>query len=107
MFGARLTVRESLRGYVAHAFAAAPLLLDFLLKQIDGVNQLLWAWRTSRNIHINGDDLDHALYDRIVIEDASRCSASAHRNDPLGFWHLFPELTDDRRHLLRYASGND
>src|SRR5262249_19033292 len=35
-----------------------------------------------------------------------RC-ASSHRDDPLRFRHLLPELSDDWRHLVRHPSSDD
>ena len=47
------------------------------------------------------------LHDGVVVEHAAGGCADAHRDNPLGFHHLVVDLTKDRCHLLRHATGDD
>src|ERR1019366_154749 len=85
----------------------AALVLDLLLQQHDGVNQLLRTRRTAGHVNIHGNPLVHALYQSVIVENASRGRTRSHRDDPLGFRHLHIEFADHRRHLLRDPAGND
>src|SRR5208282_2330341 len=80
---------------------------DFLLQQRDRVNQLLGARRTAGNIDIHGNDLIHALHQRVIVENATGSRARPHRYDPLRFRHLLPKLANYGSHFLRYAPGDD
>ena len=48
-----------------------------------------------------------AGHDRVVVEDAHRGRAGAHRDRPLGLEHLVVDAPDDRRHLDRDAARQD
>src|SRR5229473_45355 len=80
---------------------------DFFLQQRNGINQLLGTRRTSGDIDIHRNDLIHALHERVIIEDATRSCARSHRNDPLRFRHLLPELANYGCHFVRDAAGNN
>ena len=80
---------------------------DLVLQQRDRVDQLLRTRRTSGNVDIDRDDLVHALHERVVVEDAARRCARAHRDDPLRLRHLLPELANHRRHFVGDAAGNN
>jgi hypothetical protein len=64
------TPRGPLGLQIQDAFKAAALLLNLLLKQSNGIDQLLWTGWASRNIYINGNDLIHALDERVVVENS-------------------------------------
>src|SRR5467141_104528 len=81
--------------------------VDLFLELEDGVEQRLRPRRAARDVNIDGNDLIAALDDSVIVENAARRGASPHGDDPLGFWHLIIELTDDRGHFLRKAAGND
>src|ERR1019366_5829412 len=80
---------------------------DFLLQQRDRINHLLGTRRTPGDIDIHGNDLIHALHQRVIIEDATGSRAGPHRDDPLRFRHLLPELANYGSHFVRDAAGND
>src|ERR1700676_3075636 len=80
---------------------------DFFLQQRDGVNQLLGTRWTAGDIDIHGNDLIHALHERVIIENAAGSRARPHRNHPLRFRHLLPELAKYARHFVRDPAGND
>src|SRR6266404_7984529 len=80
---------------------------DFFLQQRDGIDQLLGTRRTAGDVDIHGNDLIHALHERVIIEDAAGSCARPHRDDPLRLRHLLPELANYRRHFVGDAAGND
>src|ERR1700733_8399835 len=88
-------------------FEGGPFIgFDLFLQQHDGIDQLLGAWRTSRDVYIDGDYLIHRD-ECVVAEYSRRSSAGTHGDHPLGFGHLFIEPPDYRSHLVRNAPGDD
>ena len=83
------------------------MVLDFLLQQHKGVEQLFGAGRAAGDVDVNGDVLVHALDDGVIVENSTGRGARPHGDDPFRFGHLFVELLDHGGHLLRDAAGND
>src|SRR5580700_4733794 len=98
---------QSLLGDVQGALDCAALFLDLFLEESDGVNQLLRTRRAARNIYIDGNNLVYALHQSVIVEHAARGRAGSHRDHPLRFRHLLPELADHWSHFVGDAAGND
>src|SRR6185369_15375538 len=94
-------------GEVQSLFNRAPFLLDLLLQQCDGIDQLLRTRRAAGNVDVHRYDLIDAWHEGVIVEDPARSSTGPHGDDPLRFGHLLPKLADDWRHLVRYATGDD
>src|SRR5258708_39391578 len=75
---------------VQRTLHGSALSLDLLLQQRDGINQLLRSRRATGHVDIYGDDLIHALHQRVIVEHAARRRARAHRDHPLWLRQLFP-----------------
>ena len=82
------------------------ILLDLLLQERNGVDELLRPRGASRNIDVHWDHLIDGN-ESVVREHAGRGGAGAHGDDPLGFGHLLVQAADDGSHLVRDASGDD
>ena len=80
---------------------------DLLVQGEDGVEERLGARGAARCVHVDGDDLVHALDDGVVVEHAPRGRAHPHGDHPLGLHHLVVDLAEDRGHLLRHPPGHD
>src|ERR1700694_3689798 len=80
---------------------------DFFLQQRDRINQLLGTRWTAGDIDIHGNNLIHALHQRVIIENTTGSRAGYHRDDPLRFRHLLPELANYGGHFVRDATGNN
>src|SRR4051812_47589339 len=93
-------------GVVALAPAEVGLLLDHLAQLEDSVHERLGPRRTAWDVHVDGHELV-GRHDRVVVEDAHRARARAHRDRPLGLEHLVVDPPDDGRHLDRDAPGED
>src|SRR5450755_80424 len=98
---------SSSSGDIQRALDRATLFLNLFLQQSDGVNQLLRPRRATRNVDVDGDHLIYTLHQSVIVEHPTRRRAGSHRDHPLGFWHLLPELADDWRHFIGDAAGND
>jgi hypothetical protein len=64
------------------------LVLDLLLKQRDGIQQLLGPRRAPGHINVHRDDLIDTLHERVIIEHAPGGGAGAHGDDPFRLRHL-------------------
>ncbi len=80
---------------------------DLLVQREDRVHQRLGTRRTAGRVDVHGHDLIDSLDDGVVVEQSSGRCAHAHGDDPLRFHHLVVDLTQDRRHLLADATGDD
>src|SRR4051812_5387542 len=93
-------------GVVALAPAEVGLLLDHLAQLEDPVHERLGARRAAGHMDVDGHELV-GRHDRVVVEDAHRARARAHRDGPLGLEHLVVDAAHDGRHLDRDAAGED
>ena len=91
---------------VALAPARLGVVLDQLAQLEDAVHQGLRAWRAAGHVHVDRHELV-GRDQRVVVEDAHRAAAGAHRDRPLGLEHLVVEAADDRRHLDRDPARQD
>src|SRR5215211_2680257 len=69
--------------------------------------QHLGSWRTTWNVNVNRNDLVDTLDNGVVIKNTTGRRASAHRDNPLRLRHLVVNPAQHRRHLARYATGDD
>ena len=70
------------------------------------VHQRLRARRAAGDVDVDRHELVGGD-ERVVVEDAGRAAAGAHRDRPLRLEHLVVDAADDRRHLDRDAPGED
>ena len=68
---ATATVTSGALRQVERFLDRATFLLDLLLQQGNGIDQLLGTRRAPGNIHVNGDNLIHTLNQGIVLEYAA------------------------------------
>ena len=93
-------------GVVALAPAHVGVVLDHLAQLQHSVHQRLRARRAARDVHVDRHELVGGD-ERVVVEDAHRGAAGAHRDRPLRLEHLVVDAAHDRRHLDRDAPGED
>ena len=93
-------------GVVALAPAQRRVVLDHRAQPEDAVHQRLGARRAAGHVHVDRHELVGG-HDRVVVEDAHRRRAGAHRDRVLRLEHLVVDAPDDRRHLDRDAAGDD
>ena len=70
------------------------------------MHQRLGPRRAAGHVHVDRHELVRR-HDRVVVEDAHRAGAGAHRDRPLRLEHLVVDAAHDRRHLDRDAAGED
>ena len=90
--------------FAAHDGACAA---NFGLHIHDGLEELFGAWRTSRDVHIHGDEAVDALDHGVSVEDTAGAGAGAHGDAPLRFWHLEPDSLEDGQHFHNDAASHD
>ena len=91
---------------VALAPALGGVVHDLLAQLEDAVHERLGARRAAGHVHVDGHELV-GRDDRVVVEDAHRRGAGAHRDRPLRLEHLVVDAADDRGHLDRHAARDD
>src|SRR6185312_11070074 len=102
-------VGEHLLG--AHRVVALPPPLalgavDLLAQAQDAVQQSLGPRRAAGHVHVDRQKLV-GRRERVVVEDAHRGAAGAHRDRPARLEHLVIDPADDRRHLHRDPPRED
>ena len=91
---------------VALAPAQARVVLDHRAQPEDAVHERLGPRRAAGHVDVDGHELV-GRHDRVVVEDAHRRRAGAHRDRVLRLEHLVVDAPHDRRHLDRDAAGDD
>src|SRR4029077_12446452 len=86
---------------VPQCFVFGPLVHHFLLQQQNAVQQSFWTRRTSRYVHVDGDDRVDSLHHSVVVEHATARCTRAHRDRPLRLRHLLPDPPKHGRKLER------
>src|SRR4051794_9027122 len=86
------------RGVVALAPAERGVLEDLRAQLEDAVDQRLGPRRAAGHVHVDRHELV-GRDKRVVVEDAHRARAGAHRDRELRLEHLVVDTADDRRHL--------
>src|SRR6266487_986359 len=86
----------------------SPALEDLLAQPEHALGQRLGAWRAAGNVHVHRDDRVDALQGRVAVPElAAGAGAVAHRDDPLGLWHLLVQPAKARGHLVGDGAGDD
>src|SRR3954447_15575963 len=83
---------------VARAPPEGGVLLDLRAQLEDAVDQRLGPRRAARDVDVDRHELV-GRHDRVVVEDAHRARARAHRDRVLRLEHLVVDAPDDGRHL--------
>src|SRR4029077_4670442 len=82
-------------------------LIDLVLQLEQRIEQIFRTRRAADHVDIRGDDLVHALQDRISIKWTAYRRACAHRDHPLGIGHLVVDTLHHRRHFQSDGAGDD
>src|SRR4051794_11166333 len=85
-------------GVVALAPAEGRVLEDLRAQLEDPVDERLGPRRATRDVDVDRHELV-GRHDGVVVEDAHRARAGAHREGVLRLEHLVVDAPDDRRHL--------
>src|SRR6476620_9460414 len=93
-------------GVVALAPAEGRVLEDLRPQLEDAVDERLRPGRATGDVHVDRHELV-GRDDRVVVEDAHRARAGAHRERELRLEHLVVDAPDDRRHLDADAPRQD
>ena len=93
-------------GVVALAPAHRRVLLDHRAQLQDAVHQRLGPGRAAGHVDVDRHELV-GRHDRVVVEDAHRRRAGAHRDRVLRLEHLVVDAPHDRGHLDRDAARQD
>src|SRR4051794_8282392 len=93
-------------GSIALAPAEVGVVLDHLAQLEHAVHERLGPRRAAGHVDVDGHELV-GRDDRVVVEDAHRARARAHRDRPLRLEHLVVDAPDDRRHLDADAAAED
>src|ERR1700759_4697524 len=80
--------------------------VDLLAQAQDAGERGLGPRRAPGHMHVDRQELVRR-HERVVVEDAHRGAAGAHRDGPAGLEHLVVDAADDRGHLHRHAAGED
>src|SRR5947209_19557162 len=90
------------------ALAEPALADDLVLHAEQALGERFGPGRAARDVDVHGDQLVHALADRIrVLEEAAAGGAGAHRDHVLGLRHLLEEQPAALRHLVGQRPGHD
>ena len=100
-------LREIVSIQIQSALEGTRFRIDLFLQLQNRVQERFRAGGTPWNVDIDWNNLIATLHDCVIIEDAAGGSARAHGDDPLGLGHLVVQATDDGRHFLREAAGNN
>ena len=83
------------------------LLHHLLLQHHDAVHECFRPRRTSRDVHVDGNDRIDPLHHGVVVKHAARGRTGPHRNHPLRLWHLLIDPSNDGRKFQRHTSGTE
>lgn len=80
--------------------------LNVCLQVHQRVEDRLWAWWTSRDVHIDRDNLIDARYGGIIIVESTRGGARAERDNPFGFSHLLVDSKENGGEFVIHGTNN-